>query len=132
MQKLSKRILALIIFATIISVGTTKNNVYADSANSNNNEITTFGANTGFYIKSSKWTTVASSSKGINNDLTIFVHNTSISTNHIRMLDRYGRVIWEENNAIGNSGSRVFWCGPDVYTVQLRPAIGEASGSAFW
>ncbi|MDO4987135.1 MAG: hypothetical protein Q4E46_02370 [Candidatus Saccharibacteria bacterium] len=51
----------------------------------------------------------------------IDVYNNSIGfVNDVKMLDRYGNQVWQENGAISNSGSRTFWCGSDVSQIQVR------------
>jgi hypothetical protein len=74
------------------------------------------------------WTTVrtapTSNPIGINRNIGIRVFNHCTSqVNDIRMLGRNGQIVWQENNTIGNAGQRIFWCGPDVYTIQLRYRI---------
>ena len=47
-----------------------------------------------------------------------------VGTN-IRMLGKSGNVIWSENEAVAGQGSRVFWCGSDIYTIQASPKAGS-------
>ena len=60
----------------------------------------------------------------------LVVENTAISANDIRMLDRYGNEIWEEEGAISNAGIRSFECGTDVYTVQIKTQSGYGDAYA--
>lgn len=71
------------------------------------------------------WVTVkappASSSTGLNRWVTFSVSNmSSAHTNDIRMFNKNGQEIWAEQAAIPHSGSRSFWCGSDVYRVDMR------------
>lgn len=84
----------------------------------------------GVPISSTKWTTIATSTSGFNRNVKVSTLNTIVaSTNHIRMLGKDNNVVWQENNAIGFSSSRVFWCGSDVYKIQIRCSSG--AGSAY-
>ncbi len=75
---------------------------------------------------STTWTTVLSSSTGFNRD----VHVKAITTStglletvkcDIRLLDKNGNAVWSQNGAVpGNNVERTFWCGSDVYKVQMR------------
>lgn len=76
----------------------------------------------------SSWKTVYSSSRGFNRNVSITCYNTSTHKNDIRMLGSNGQTVWTENGAIDYSGSRTFWCGSDVYKIQLR---NTGSGSNY-
>ena len=102
----------------------------------------TYGGNTYPYYSLStmlkidtSWQTIAYSSTGFNCNVEIGSYNTGfygfgVAKTNIRMLAKDGRVIWEEAAAITGDGvSRVFICGSDVYTIQLRTQSG--TGSAF-
>ena len=91
---------------------------------------------------STSWTTVlsvsTSSSKGINSNVTIsattFTYNGLLSTVpcDIRLLGKTGDVLWSQDDAIPGSGANtVFWCGSDVYTVQIRTTAGNGIASAW-
>lgn len=84
-------------------------------------------------INSSRWTTIAESSKGFNSNVFINVINTSTSINDIRLLNRNGNVVWQKDGAIGmNEKLAKFWCGSDVYKVQVRTQRGTGSATAIW
>lgn len=56
-----------------------------------------------------------------NRNVSVYCYNTnSLQHNDIRMLDSSGNVVWEEYGAIDYSGSRTFWCGSNVYRIQIR------------
>ena len=50
------------------------------------------------------------------------INNNTLQHNDVRMLDSLGNVVWEEYGAIDYSGSRSFWCGSNVYSIQIRVA----------
>ncbi len=83
----------------------------------------------GINISSNQWTTIATSTSGFNCNVYVKCMNTTldglrvVGTN-IRMLGRNGNVIWSENEAVAGQGSRVFWCGSDIYTIQASPRAG--------
>ena len=60
---------------------------------------------------STTWTTVLSSSTGLLETVKC----------DIRLLDKNGNAVWSQNGAVpGNNVERTFWCGSDVYKVQMR------------
>lgn len=61
----------------------------------------------------------------------VFVQTYSIWYLHhldVRMLDRYGNVVWEEYGAIDAGGSRTFTVGSNVVAVQARVASKNIFG----
>ena len=102
MQKHIRKILAILMVLTMIMCVNTV--AYAAT-------IAHFGTT---------WKTVYSSTTGFNRNVAITCYNTSTHTNDIRMLGSNGQVVWTEDGAIDYSGSRTFWCGSDVYKIQLR------------
>lgn len=78
------------------------------------------------------WTTVLSSSSGFNRDVhiqaTTFTYNGLFSTVpcDIRMLDKKGNVLWTGTGEVPGQNQVVsFWCGSDVYKVQIRTQAGD-------
>ena len=111
-------LIALLVFAM---VGTTTT---AFAANSYKGTITT----------STSWKTLATSTTGFN--CNVAVVNSSTGTDglgilraDIRMLGKSGNVVWEESKACPGYGTRIFWCGPDVYTIQIK--VKHSSGTAW-
>lgn len=85
-------------------------------------------------ILSSSWQTIASSSSGFNCNVTIrcFVTGTDglgAIRPDIRMLNQNGQVVWAENRSCPGLGSRTYWCGSNVYRIQIKVATG--GGSAY-
>jgi|GEM_PF-1432062 len=78
---------------------------------------------------------VESSAKG--RDFYIKVYNASYNwgstknRNDVRMIDKNGKVVWEEYGAIAWNGSRNFWCGSNVAKVQVRTQYGIAAVYAY-
>ncbi len=99
---------------------------------------TSFAANhyVGRVTTSTSWTTLATSTNGFNCNVAVF--NSSTGTDglgilraDIRMLGKSGNVIWEESKACPGSGTRVFYCGPDVYTIQIRVKYSSGFARAY-
>ena len=89
----------------------------------------------GTIITSTSYKTIAYSTNGFNRNVKVF--NASTSTDglgilraDIRMLDRYGNIVWEEKKACPGYGSRVFWCGSNVYKIQIKVAYGKGTARA--
>lgn len=68
------------------------------------------------------YTVVADRSRTVfGDDIQIVCYNTNtLHHNDVRMKDANGNVIWEEYGAIDTNGSRIFYCGADVYTIEVR------------
>ena len=92
--------------------------------------ITAFAADAKFeksYKTGSSYTNVASirtSNKiGLNCNVCIFSYSTSMCD--IRMLGKNGKTVWEGKGVIAMGNHiNTFWCGTDVYTVQIRAQSG--------
>lgn len=82
------------------------------------------------------WQTIATSSTGFNCNVFIKCMNTTTSgwgvvPSDIRMLGKSGNVVWSENGAVPGQGNRTFWCGSDVYTIQIRTQAGYGVAIAY-
>lgn len=82
------------------------------------------------------WKTLATSTKGFDCNVFIKCENTvfvglRIAKNHVRMLDKNGNILWEESGAIKGSAQRIFKCGSDVYTIQIRTEAGKGLAYAY-
>ena len=83
------------------------------------------------------WKTIASSTTGFNCDVWIASYNLGtiglvVSPSDIRMLGKSGNVVWQESGAVaGNGAQRQFWCGSDVYTIQIKTQTGTGSAYAY-
>lgn len=78
---------------------------------------------------STSWKTIATSTTGFGCNVYIKCMNTTLDgltvvPSDIRMLGKNGNVLWSENGAIPGQGSRIFVCGKDVYTIQIRTQAG--------
>lgn len=120
MKKALKPIFAIVLVLTVIICGT----VTAHA------EDTYYGT----IVTSTSWKTLAKSTTGFNRNVTVF--NSSTGTDglgilraDIRMLGSSGNVVWEESKACPGHGTRQFWCGSDVYTIQIR--VKYSSGTAY-
>lgn len=107
----------------LLLIGTTTT---AFAANSYNGTITT----------STSWKTLATSTTGFNCNVAIF--NSSTGTDglgilraDIRMLGKSGNVVWQESKACPGYGTRIFWCGSDVYKIQIKVAHSSGTAKAY-
>ena len=81
---------------------------------------------------STGWKTVASDTNGINNNIRITSSvYTGVSRIDVRMLGKNGNVIWEEQNSCPALSARVYSCGADVYTVQVKASSSSARGTVY-
>lgn len=78
---------------------------------------------------STVWKTVLESSNGMNRNVTVSVITSDYKTYcSIRFLDKNNNIVWAKNNAIQGNGDKVtFWCGQDVYKIQIKTAKGTGS-----
>lgn len=73
----------------------------------------------------SNWQTIAYSDNGFNCKVYIECSNGYVTSNsNIRMLGSNGNVVWQGTGAQPASGSRVYDCGSDVYTIQIMNQVG--------
>lgn len=85
---------------------------------------------------SQSWETIAECSTGINRNITVssLVTGTdgigAISPD-IRMLGKNGNVVWSESKSCPGLGTREYYCGSDVYKVQIRVANGGGTARAY-
>lgn len=81
------------------------------------------------------WKDIATSTTGFNKTIRINYLGTvpvglGILKADIRMLSSSGSVLWSQNQVCA-SGGQDFWCGSDVYTVQIKVLTGTASASSY-
>ncbi|MCI8548723.1 MAG: hypothetical protein HFJ38_07570 [Bacilli bacterium] len=93
-------------------------------------------SSTKMLVTSTSWKTIASSTTGFNCNVYIKCKNTSLSgwtvvPCDIRMLGKNGNALWEEKGAIAGLGDRVFSCGSDVYTIQIKTQAGSGTAYAY-
>lgn len=142
MKKIGKKLLSIFsVMALALSIGVPA--FAAEMPSTEETQMSVVSENTisprynsyesaGVAIYSTKWTTIATSTTGFNCNVEVNTLNAALpSTNHIRMLGKGGNVVWEENSAIGFSASRVFWCGSDVYEIQIRCSSGVGTASCW-
>lgn len=79
---------------------------------------------------SNTWTTIASDTDGFNCNVEITGLLTSVGPRiDVRMLGKSGNTVWSENDSCPGLSSRVYHCGSDVYTIQVR-VDSEVYGTA--
>ena len=90
----------------------------------------------GTITTSTSWKTLATSTSGFNRNVTVFNSSATLDglgpiRADIRMLGRNGNVVWQENKACPGYGERTFWCGSDVYEIQIKLANGYGTARAY-
>lgn len=78
-------------------------------------------------VNSKKWSTIASSTSGLNCNIRVSSLATEITYISIRMLDKSGKTVWYEKNSFGSQGARIYKCGKNVYIVQAKYVSGEGT-----
>lgn len=124
-------------------------NVFA-TENSNNSAVITANSGIELYANNyphssvlnglpvtTSWQTIASSTTGFNCTVWVGSYNTSniglnVTPSDIRMLGKSGNVVWELSGALrGNGSAGEFWCGSDVYKIQIRTQKGTGTAYAY-
>lgn len=144
MTKEKHRIIAIMlafVMAIVLCSAFTSTRAYAeefDDVGSSSNEAGSGDDEPGDRFQSNyaingTYTTVASmstSGNGFNRNVTLECSNINVfHHNDVRMLDKYDNVIWEEYGAVGYNGTRTFWCGSNVYKIQVRVALQNILGA---
>lgn len=85
---------------------------------------------------SKNWTDIAISTSGFNCNVTISCLVTGTDglgaiRADVRMLNSSGTVVWSESKSCPGLGSRTYWCGSNVYKVQVRVATGGGTARAY-
>lgn len=80
---------------------------------------------------STTWTTIATNSNGFDCNVQITGYLTSVGERiDVRMLGKSGNVLWSEEDSCPGLSSRIYRCGSDVYTIQVRVDAG-VRGTAY-
>lgn len=83
--------------------------------------ITSFAGSVNNVTLGSSYVTVLGNGACSNKNVTIICYNTSsLHHNDVRMKDSSGNVVWEEYGAIDYSSQRTFYCGSNVYSIEVR------------
>lgn len=136
MKKIFNVVLSLMLMVCPISA-------YAEDFSESNNTVSLSGditrGNSFPYSQSNPmyidgtWRTIATSTSGFNCNVTIGGYTT---TNYIdvRMKNSSGQVVWTGYQVIEtwhNPTYGIFWCGSDVYSIQVRCDGGSGAGQAY-
>ena len=86
------------------------------------------------------WKTIATSTTGFNGHVRIYCRNISILSDGsvakgiVRLLDKNGNVLWTSSDAssVPGQGSYSYWCGSDVYKIQIKTQAGGGSAWTQW
>lgn len=72
-------------------------------------------------VTSKDWKTIATSTTGFGCNVQINTFNTRVNYVSVLMIGKDGKTeVWSETNAIPYNKSRVFYCGTDVYKIQVK------------
>lgn len=85
---------------------------------------------------STSWKTIATSTTGFNCNVAISCMVTGTDglgavRPDVRMLGRNGNVLWSENKSCPGLSTRVYRCGSDVYTIQIKVSNGSGTARAY-
>lgn len=121
--------------STDVEQTTEVSKISTSNANARSNSFPYPSSQSNTYVSSSSWKTVASSTTGFNCNVVV---GGSVLGNYymdVRMLDKNGNVVWSEENAFstigGNGGTRTFWCGSDIYYIQVKGHNGNGIAWAY-
>ena len=123
MKRTFKSIAILAIVLTMLLIST----ISAVAASFPYNELKRLNTTTSYQTIASESTT---SKTGLNRNIRIQNNNTSVARSDVRMLDKNGKVVWEGIGWLAVAENRVFWCGDNVYTVQIRTQSGKGTAYA--
>lgn len=74
---------------------------------------------------SDEWTEIAYDTQGFDCNVKITGLLTSVGPRiDVQMLDENGNVLWSENDSCPGLSSRVYRCGADVYSIEVRVDSG--------
>ena len=125
-------LLAAMMLGTTVSASAATNDTTSVEASAEANAETNATPRISSYNINTSWTTVLTSSSGFNRDVyiqaTTFTYNGLVTTVpcDIRMLDKNGNVLWTGTGSVPGQNQKVsFWCGSDVYKVQIRTQAGN-------
>lgn len=118
----------------VVSVGSAREYIAPVTPSSGNKFEHTSMSNA--LVCSTSWKTIATSTKGFNCNVFIACMNAGtiglgIAPSDVRMLGRNGNVLWSESGAVRGQGQRVFKCGSDVFSIQIRTQAGSGSAWAY-
>jgi hypothetical protein len=116
--KTAKRVLAIALVAVVVSA------LMASAVFALGNQTIT-----------TSWTTVSNGTGGGGHNRYVAIQVSNLNAgqrNDVRMLGQSGNVVWSEEGAIGNMSERTFWCGLDVYQVQVKVSNGLATANSWW
>lgn len=80
-------------------------------------------------IVGSTWKKVASSTTGFNCNVKIASLGTTLGTVDVRLLGKNGNVLWTDYESFGSLAYGIYWCGPDVYQIQVKYHSSNGKGT---
>lgn len=83
----------------------------------------------GGVVVGSTWKTVASSTTGFNCNVKISSLGTTLGTVDVRLLGKNGNVLWSQYESFGTLGYGIYWCGADVYQIQVKYHSSNGRGT---
>lgn len=120
-----KKFFSVTLFIAVLIIGFTVNTPEVKASENYSN-----------IILSTSWKTIATSTSGFNRNVTISCLVTGTDglgaiRADVRMLSKNGSVVWSESKSCPGLGSRRYWCGSNVYKIQVRVATGGGTAYAY-
>lgn len=90
----------------------------------------------GYVSVNTNWKNIATADYGFGCNIEVESMSANLGNNStvlgldVRMLDKKGNVLWSQSEAVPGWGKRVFWCGKDVYKIQVRYNRGIGSAAS--
>ncbi len=125
MKKVLKQMISTICFVLLLFNSYTC--LYARAVEVNKTDINISNIERSSLITvNTSWKTVLQTNSGFSRTITIsFTATNSNDYCNVRFLGKNGNVVWTKNNAIQGNGIPVsFWCGADVYKIQICTSTG--------
>ena len=142
MKKFSRIFLSLTLICTLLTIGTSvssfafEKEIIPTGKSINVSDISTQSETYITWLNlTTSWKTIAKSTSGFGCNVEIVCNTTGTDGFHplyadIRMLDKNGKVVWSESKSCPGDGTgRIYRCGSDVYTIQVKV---QHSGGTAW
>ncbi len=133
MKNICKKLLTIVTCLSLtmcLSIPAFASEVSASAANGSIESMATYSNHYGSgVVVRSNWTTVASSTTGFNCNVKITSLGTTLGTVDVRLLGKNGNVLWTSYEAFGTLASGTFWCGSDVYKIQVKYHDSNGAGT---
>ena len=134
MRNICKKLLTIVTclsLAMCLSVPVFASEVPENAENSINEGIATCSNHyeSGGIVVGSTWKTVASSTTGFNCNVKVSSLGTTLGKVDVRLLGKKGNVLWSQYESFGTLGYGIYWCGSDVYKIQVKYHSSNGRGT---